>query len=130
MVVATFMKYTLHVIDFSLEHPWENRNVYLLYGELITGNFIVNNGTTIKKHPFVNFFFKNVKIGLITHLFIITFTGFVKCCLYFVFVIVMVKIHTFPLFAIRPMYLTIRGFKKSLSDVILSRRAIAYMNTR
>ncbi|XP_066923842.1 E3 ubiquitin-protein ligase synoviolin B-like [Clytia hemisphaerica] len=92
MVVATFMKYTLHVVDYSLDHPWENRNVYLLYGELIT--------------------------------------GFVKCCLYLAFVVVMVKIHTFPLFAIRPMYLTIRGFKKSLSDVILSRRAIAYMNTR
>ena len=37
MVVATFMKYTLHVVDYSLDHPWENRNVYLLYGELITG---------------------------------------------------------------------------------------------
>lgn len=42
MVVATFMKYMLHVIDFSLDHPWENRNVYLLYGELITGKNINN----------------------------------------------------------------------------------------
>ncbi|XP_057315015.1 E3 ubiquitin-protein ligase synoviolin B-like isoform X2 [Hydractinia symbiolongicarpus] len=92
MVVAIIMKYVLHTIDYISEHPWENKNVYLLYAELIT--------------------------------------GLVKCCLYVAFVGVMVKIHTFPLFAIRPMYLTIRSFKKSLSDVILSRRAIAYMNTR
>ncbi|XP_047132937.1 E3 ubiquitin-protein ligase synoviolin B [Hydra vulgaris] len=92
MVIATAMKYMLHSIDSYFEHPWESRNVYLLYSELIT--------------------------------------GFVKCCLYVSFVGLMVKIHTFPLFAIRPMYLTIRNFKKSLSDVILSRRAITYMNTR
>jgi len=92
MVVAIVMKYVLHTIDNQNENPWENKNVYLLYVELVI--------------------------------------GFVKCCLYIVFVGVMVKIHTFPLFAIRPMYLTIRTFKKSLSDVILSRRAIAYMNTR
>lgn len=92
MVVAIVMKYILHTIDNQHENPWENKNVYLLYAELIT--------------------------------------GFVKCFLYIMFVGVMVKIHTFPLFAIRPMYLTVRAFKKSLSDVILSRRAIAYMNTR
>lgn len=92
MVVTILMKYVLHSIDYLSEHPWENKNVYLLYAELIT--------------------------------------GFIKCLLYILFVGIMVKIHTFPLFAIRPMYLTIRGFKKSLSDVILSRRAIAYMNTR
>lgn len=34
--------------------------------------------------------------------------GFLKIGLYFIFIIIMMKIHTFPLFAIRPMYLTIR----------------------
>lgn len=34
--------------------------------------------------------------------------GFLKICLYFIFIMIMMKIHTFPLFAIRPMYLTIR----------------------
>ncbi|KAH9393356.1 E3 ubiquitin-protein ligase synoviolin [Tyrophagus putrescentiae] len=55
--------------------------------------------------------------------------GFLKICLYFIFIMIMMKIHTFPLFAIRPMYLTIRGFKKALNDVIMSRRAILNMNT-
>ncbi|KAK3745505.1 hypothetical protein QZH41_009906, partial [Actinostola sp. cb2023] len=55
--------------------------------------------------------------------------GFIKAILYVCFVAIMIKVHTFPLFAIRPMYLTLRGFKKSLSDVIMSRRAIANMNT-
>lgn len=45
------------------------------------------------------------------------------------FTIVMIKIHTFPLFAIRPFYLTLRAFQKATNDVILSRRAIHAMNT-
>ncbi|XP_060577848.1 E3 ubiquitin-protein ligase synoviolin A-like isoform X2 [Ruditapes philippinarum] len=55
--------------------------------------------------------------------------GFVKVILYMTFTVIMIKIHTFPLFAIRPMYLSVRGFKKSLHDVIMSRRAIRQMNT-
>lgn len=34
--------------------------------------------------------------------------GMLKITLYFIFILIMVKVHTFPLFAIRPMYLTIR----------------------
>ncbi|WAR18781.1 SYVNB-like protein [Mya arenaria] len=55
--------------------------------------------------------------------------GFVKVILYMMFMVIMIKIHTFPLFAIRPMYLSVRNFKKSLHDVIMSRRAISQMNT-
>ena len=39
----------------------------------------------------------------------------------------MFKIHTLPIFALRPMYLAIRKFRKSLSDIVLSRRAIAQL---
>jgi len=55
--------------------------------------------------------------------------GGVKVVLYVLFLAIMIKVHTFPLFVIRPMYLTIREFKKALSDVVLSRRAIRNMNT-
>jgi len=55
--------------------------------------------------------------------------GGVKVVLYFLFLAIMIKVHTFPLFVIRPMYLTVREFKKALSDVVLSRRAIRNMNT-
>lgn len=55
--------------------------------------------------------------------------GFVKVVLYMVFMVIMIKVHTFPLFAIRPMYLAMRSFKKALHDVIMSRRAIRQMNT-
>lgn len=55
--------------------------------------------------------------------------GFIKVMLYITFVVIMMKVHTFPLFAIRPMYLTLRSFKKALHDVIMSRRAIRNMNT-
>ncbi|XP_002740241.1 E3 ubiquitin-protein ligase synoviolin B-like, partial [Saccoglossus kowalevskii] len=57
------------------------------------------------------------------------FLGFFKVILYMAFMAVMIKVHTFPLFAIRPMYLTMRAFKKALNDVIMSRRAIRNMNT-
>ncbi|XP_044744860.1 E3 ubiquitin-protein ligase synoviolin B [Coccinella septempunctata] len=55
--------------------------------------------------------------------------GFIKVLLYVAFVTIMVRIYTLPLFAFRPMYYTLRNFKKALSDVILSRRAIHNMNT-
>ncbi|CAG0878948.1 unnamed protein product [Cyprideis torosa] len=55
--------------------------------------------------------------------------GFIKVVLYATFMVIMVRIHTFPLFAIRPMYLTTRAFKKALHDVVMSRRAIRNMNT-
>lgn len=55
--------------------------------------------------------------------------GFIKSFLYITFMVIMIRVHTFPLFAIRPMYLTLRSFKKSVSDVIMSRRAILNMNT-
>ncbi|CRK96225.1 CLUMA_CG009652, isoform A [Clunio marinus] len=55
--------------------------------------------------------------------------GLIRVILYIVFVFLMVKIYTLPLFAFRPMYYTIRNFKKALNDVILSRRAIHNMNT-
>lgn len=58
-----------------------------------------------------------------------TISGFLRCILYTVFVAVMIRLHTFPLFSIRPFYLTIRAFKKALQDVVMSRRAIHAMNT-
>lgn len=54
--------------------------------------------------------------------------GFVKVVLYVVFIGIMIRIYTLPLFAVRPMYLTMRAFKKAFNDVILSRRAINNMN--
>ncbi|GLV36329.1 septin interacting protein 3 [Carabus blaptoides fortunei] len=55
--------------------------------------------------------------------------GFIKVILYVSFVAIMVRIYTLPLFAFRPMYYTMRNFKKAFNDVILSRRAIRNMNT-
>lgn len=85
--------------------------------------------------------------------------GFIKVLLYMAFMTIMIKVHTFPLFAIRPMYLAMRWvhpvpflslpcrrllsppaclhsqtclcrqFKKAVTDAIMSRRAIRNMNT-
>ncbi|KAK6299346.1 hypothetical protein J4Q44_G00308560 [Coregonus suidteri] len=57
------------------------------------------------------------------------FTGFIKVLLYMAFMTIMIKVHTFPLFAIRPMYLAMRQFKKAVTDAVMSRRAIRNMNT-
>jgi len=57
------------------------------------------------------------------------FIGFIKVMLYVLFFSIMVRIFTLPLFAVRPMYLTMRAFKKAFNDVVLSRRAIHNMNT-
>lgn len=52
-----------------------------------------------------------------------------KVTLYLIFVFAMMKYHNFPLFALRPIYLSLRTLKKALYDVIMSRRAIRNMNT-
>ncbi|CAK8690031.1 unnamed protein product [Clavelina lepadiformis] len=91
IVLTVFLKYVLHAIDLQSENPWENKAVYMLYVELIT--------------------------------------GFLRVALYICFTALMMKIYTFPLFSVRPMYLTMRQFKKAVSDIILSRRAIRNMNT-
>lgn len=53
----------------------------------------------------------------------------IKVTLYLIFVAAMLKYHNFPLFALRPIYLSLRTLKKALCDVIMSRRAIRNMNT-
>ncbi|XP_076234797.1 septin interacting protein 3 [Calliopsis andreniformis] len=55
--------------------------------------------------------------------------GLLKVILYGAFVTLMIKLYTLPLFALRPMYYTIRDFKKAFHDIIMSRRAIRNMNT-
>jgi len=54
--------------------------------------------------------------------------SFMRLVLYAVFICIMFKVHTLPIFALRPMYLAIRTFRKALSDIILSRRAIAQLD--
>lgn len=40
--------------------------------------------------------------------FLLCVPGFIKVLLYIAFMTIMIKVHTFPLFAIRPMYLAMR----------------------
>ncbi|XP_055384436.1 E3 ubiquitin-protein ligase HRD1 [Condylostylus longicornis] len=55
--------------------------------------------------------------------------GLIKVILYVLFVVIMAKIYALPMFVFRPMFYTMRNFKKALNDVIMSRRAIRNMNT-
>ncbi|VDM56539.1 unnamed protein product [Angiostrongylus costaricensis] len=56
------------------------------------------------------------------------FINLIRCVLYGLFAAVMLRIHSFPLFAVRPFYLSLRALHKAVNDVILSRRAISAMN--
>lgn len=53
--------------------------------------------------------------------------SFMRLILYAIFICIMFKVHTLPIFALRPMYLAIRTFRKALSDIVLSRRAISQL---
>ncbi|XP_033162076.1 E3 ubiquitin-protein ligase HRD1 [Drosophila mauritiana] len=55
--------------------------------------------------------------------------GLIKVVLYILFVVIMAKIYALPMFVFRPMFFTIRNFRRALNDVIMSRRAIRNMNT-
>ncbi|CAB3398291.1 unnamed protein product [Caenorhabditis bovis] len=54
----------------------------------------------------------------------------IRCCLYGAFAVIMLRVHTFPLFSVRPFYQSLRTLHKAFSDVILSRRAINAMNNQ
>jgi len=57
------------------------------------------------------------------------FSALFRCILYLAFITIVTKVVSFPLFCIRPMYLSIRRFKNCVRDIVLSRRAIKNMNT-
>ncbi|KAK6022188.1 zinc finger, C3HC4 type, partial [Ostertagia ostertagi] len=56
------------------------------------------------------------------------FINLIRCVLYGLFAAVMLRVHSFPLFSVRPFYLSLRALHKAVNDVILSRRAINAMN--
>lgn len=62
-------------------------------------------------------------------LFLELLMSLIKIILYSAFFIQMLRYYSFPLFVLRPIYLCIRTFRKAVSDVIMSRRAISNMNT-
>ena len=47
IVVTIQMKYVLHIIDLRSENPWDNKAVYLLYTELITGKRKTNSAVIV-----------------------------------------------------------------------------------
>ena len=40
MLVGTMMKYILHTIDLQNENPWENKVVYMLYADVVLGEYV------------------------------------------------------------------------------------------
>lgn len=56
------------------------------------------------------------------------FIGLIRVILYVLFVLIMTKFYALPMFVFRPMFFTIRNFKKAITDVIMCRRAIRNMN--
>ncbi|CAI2353865.1 unnamed protein product [Caenorhabditis sp. 36 PRJEB53466] len=58
------------------------------------------------------------------------FINLIRCFLYGFFAVIMLRVHTFPLFSVRPFYQSVRALHKAFLDVILSRRAINAMNSQ
>ncbi|EGT36235.1 hypothetical protein CAEBREN_29942 [Caenorhabditis brenneri] len=58
------------------------------------------------------------------------FINLIRCLLYGFFACIMLRVHTFPLFSVRPFYQSVRALHKAFLDVVLSRRAINAMNSQ
>lgn len=110
MVLTIFIKYVLHSVDLQSENPWDNKAVYMLYTELFTGERILDflfishayHSVDPHQHPLVCLPAPWPAAALLSS------SGFIKVLLYMAFMTIMIKVHTFPLFAIRPMYLAMR----------------------
>ncbi|KAF6202282.1 hypothetical protein GE061_004680 [Apolygus lucorum] len=64
----------------------------------------------------------------ITKMYVAVVMSSIKVILYSAFFLLMVQIFTLPLFVLRPMYFTLKAFKKSVMNVLMTRRAIRYLN--
>lgn len=91
VVIHVAYKYIIHTHDLRSAQAWENKAMYLLFGELAI--------------------------------------NLVRSLLYGAFAMVMIRVHTLPLFSIRPFYQSLRNLHKAFHDVIMSRRAINAMNS-
>jgi len=85
MLVGTAMKYMLHTIDLQNENPWENKMVYLLYTDVVLGEWVISMITIIQ-----------------------CCLGFLKVSLYFAFMSFMIMVHMFPLYIMRRTYLSVK----------------------
>lgn len=123
MVLHVTIKYILHMHDLRSAVQWESKTVYMLYTELLISRFYgiptVCPGKCVKN-------FNRRPTEVIYQ--VLNCSGGLRCGIYMLFVAIMLRVHTVPLFAVRPFYLALRDFKKALSDVLLSRRAINAMN--
>lgn len=89
MLVGTLMKYILHTIDLQNENPWENKVVYMLYADVVLGEWVsMATGS----------FSDTVTMA----------TGFLKVSLYFAFMSFMLHVHMFPLYIMRRTYLAVK----------------------
>lgn len=105
-------------------------SVYLIFGFeyaiMLVSNihifikYLIHNHDARLTSPWAN---KSVYL-LYAELFINT----INVIIYSVFAYIMFKVQTIPLFALRPIYSSLRAFQKSFNDVIQSRRAIHAMN--
>lgn len=87
----------------------------------ITVRYIMHSIDSFREHPWDK---KTLYL-----LYVDIVVGIVRLALYTEFTIIMWRLHPFPLFIARPIYLSIRSLKKAIRDVMMSRRAIRYMNT-
>ena len=94
MVAMVIVKYGLHTYDIQRENPWEDKAVFLLYAELVIGNEQITHTLRLKSYSFDCVYL----VGI----------GFVKVILYMMFMLIMIRVYTLPLFAVRPMYLAMR----------------------
>ena len=116
--MTAFVKFVLHSIDLQSEDPWENKSMLVDHPFDFRWLQILYRSAVLELF-YNNFFRYMLYLDLVMSL--------LRLILYLIFIGTMFKIHTLPIFALRPMYLAIRKFRKSLSDIVLSRRAIAQL---
>ncbi|MBN3326537.1 SYVN1 ligase, partial [Atractosteus spatula] len=106
MVLTTFIKYALHTADLQSENPWDNKAVYMLYTELFTGEARAAGPGSRGTGSLCPSSSSSAAAPR-------AYGSFIKVLLYMAFMTIMIKVHTFPLFAIRPMYLAMRSVSRS-----------------
>ncbi|CAB0016892.1 unnamed protein product [Nesidiocoris tenuis] len=118
-------------ILYSIQHTMKHGpSVQIVLGFEYSILFIMLMENFIKYVMYLHGLFEmsTVECRTILQMYVAVVMSSLKVVLYCIFFVLMVQIFTFPLFVLRPMYFTLKAFKKCVSNVLQSRRALKYLN--
>ena len=114
---TTFIRLSLHIVDDRNQHRWENKGMSQLYsrhcGILAPTHFALTCGVPGKYKFYLEIF-----------------SDLLQCILYMGFFVIILWFYGIPIHLVRELFITLRSFKKTISDFLRYRKLVACLDER